>query len=324
MNKFKEIIEILSKTSTIGIFILALFGYFYTVKPKFLLDNMNLEMSNIEKNVNILKNEKINLDNRIQELENEKTNLSKDFEEIKNKKDLEIKELQDSFNLEKNSYKKQILSFNVEINNQKKILDNIIKEKDLLKEKNKEAKWYLFFNYLSTLDLQKSKGSNEEDNKFYYSKEYYYNNNILISLSNKDKFLLIDNAPYEILKDSFLSIKYSKEMIFTESEFYIFKDKILKLLEKNKKASSYSGTNFLSKINDLNNIIKLKIEKIKFLDKENNKSELKILENDIYNLHNEFRKLRFKEIDNINSGIIKVFKKITNIDLMDGLVTISF
>ncbi|RXI37921.1 hypothetical protein CRU99_11580, partial [Malaciobacter mytili] len=109
MEKFKEIIEILSKTSTIGIFILALFGYFYTVKPKFLLDNMKLEMSNIEKDVNSLKKEKNNLENKILELENEKISLSKNFEEIKNKKDLEIKELQDSFNLQKDNYEKEVL-----------------------------------------------------------------------------------------------------------------------------------------------------------------------------------------------------------------------
>lgn len=320
MNKFKEIIEILSKISTIGIFILAIFGYFYTVKPKFLLDNMNLEMLNIEKNVNTLKNEKINLDNKIQELENEKINLSKGFEEVKNKKDLEIKELQDSFNLQKNDYEKQILSFDDEINNQKKILDDIIREKDFLREKMNEARWSLFLNYLSNLELKKPYNINE-NNKF-FSNGKFYHDNAIITL-DKYKFLLNENAPYEILKDSFLSINYSKEMTFTESEFYIYKNRILKLLEENKKYFSYSGTILLTESNNYNEIIKEKLEKIKSLNEENDKFELESLEKDIYNLHDKFEDLRVKKINQLNKEINKVFKKITNLDLEDSKYQIS-
>lgn len=277
---------------------------------------MRLEMSNIEKYVDSLKKEKNNLENKILELENEKSSLIKNFEDIKNKKDFEIKELLESFNLQKNSYENQILLFNDKINNQKKIFDNITKENDFLREKMNESRWSLFFNYLSNLKLKKPY-SVEEDNKFYLS-ENFYHNNVVISLNNKDKFLLNENAPYEILNDSFLSINYSKDMIFTESEFYTFKDKILNLLEKNKKEFSYDGTDLLNKKNDLNEIIKLKIEKIKSLNKENDKSELKALENDLYNLHNEFKNLRVEKINQLNNEINKVFKKITNMDLKDS------
>ncbi|RXI35548.1 hypothetical protein CRU99_13835, partial [Malaciobacter mytili] len=159
--------------------------------------------------------------------------------------------------------------------------------------------------------------SSNEDNKFFISDKYYHNN-IIITLDNKDKFLLNKTAPYDILKDYFLSINYSKEMIFTESEFYNYKDKVLNLLEKNKSNFSYNGANLLIEANRLNEIIKEKSEKIKSLNKENNQSELKALEKDIYNLHSKFEDLRVEKISQINREINKVFKKITNLDLKDA------
>ncbi|WP_419769736.1 MAG: hypothetical protein ACNI3C_10425 [Candidatus Marinarcus sp.] len=320
MEKFKNIIEILSKVSTIGIFILALFGYIYTVKPKFLLDNMKLEMADIEKDVNFLKKEKVFLEDKILGLEKEKIKLNKNFEEIKSKKDLEIKGLLESFNFQKNNYEKQVLLFNNKIEKQKKILNNFTEENSFLRKKMDETRWFLFINFLSNIKLKEPYVS-KEDNYFYLS-EHFYHNNAIIELNNKDKFLLNKSAPYEILKDSFLSIEYSNDMIFRESEFYNFKNKILKLLEKNKSEFSYNGIELFEKTKNLNALIKLKLEKIQSLDKEHNEYELKKLENDIYNLHEKFRDFKVEKINQLNMDINKVFKKMTNINLKSSGYTL--
>ena len=61
-DKIMKYLELVTKITTIGLFFLALFGYIYTVKPKFFLDNLKIKME-------ILENKNIKLINSIKEKE---------------------------------------------------------------------------------------------------------------------------------------------------------------------------------------------------------------------------------------------------------------
>lgn len=318
MEKFKEWVEIVSKLSTIGIFILAIFGYFYTVKPKFLLDNMKIEMIEIEKNVNSLSNDKSTLENKISLLEDDKKKIVEDFEKIKAMKDIELKQLSKDINLQKEKYSKQLLILKKEIKKQKNISNNISKENNFLRKINNESRWTLFKNYLSNINL-KAPYKNKADNRFYLSERIeYYNNHPIITLENNDKFLSRKNAPFDILLDGFLSIRYSKNMIFTESEFYYLKNKAIKLLKKNQSIFIYNNSVLSEKQNNLNKLIKNKLDKIKSLDKLKDKYEIILIKKDIHQLHNEFRNTRIKVINLLNKSINNGFKGIMNLDLKNS------
>lgn len=318
MEKFKEWVEIVSKLSTIGIFILAIFGYFYTVKPKFLLDNMKIEMIEIQKKVNSLIKNKNTLENKISVLENDKKKIVEDFKKIKTMKNIELEQLTKNINLQKEEYSKQLLLLKKEIKKQKNIATNISEENNFLRKMNNESRWMLFKNYLSNINL-KSPYENKDDSRFYLSERIaYYNKHPIIRLRNNDKFLLKEDAPFDILLDGFLSIKYSKNVIFRESEFYYLKEKAIKLLKKNKNIFTYNNSILSEKQNNLNQLIENKLKKIKFLDKLKNKYEISLIKKDIYQLHNEFRNTRVKAINQLNESIKNGFKGIINLDLKNS------
>lgn len=275
MGKFKEIIEILSKVSTIGIFMLALFGYFYTVKPKFELDNLKLSMVNVKKEKEKIESQVKAFIEDFDKLKSEKDSLTKSLSFLS----LEKKDLILNLNILNDNYKKDVN----ELNNKLNSYDNTILKKEnyisLLDEKIKNSNLNLFmiylFNGIDTINRENNKYTtftfsfNETDNSSKKDKKYE-----LLKITNDDKFLLDKYAPYNELVNKINNFEYLNNMIFSKNEFNIIKELVLKTLYKNKNNLTYNNR----VINDF--ILNLNKERKKTINLLNNlESDLVLLNN---------------------------------------------
>lgn len=202
----KRCVDIGSKLAAIGIFFLALFGYFYTVKPKFFLDHLKVKTSTLE-----IKNNALNESIKIKEQK---------ITQLQTEKELKLAELQ-----------KKVHKLENDINNKQANIVKLNNEKNKNINENKYVLWRIFLN---KTHIQTSVSS---DLKVIEKSENEY----IIKHTEQDKKILKENAPYLILKKHFSNLQYSsKYALINENIFNEFNAFIIDSIEKQKSKLIYN------------------------------------------------------------------------------------
>jgi len=272
----RRIVDVGSKMAAMGIFILALFGYFYTVKPKFFLDNLKIKTS-------ILEDKNVKLNEDIREKEKRILNIEKEKEKtllsIKN----EIKLKQEEITLLKEDKVKILLNLEEKINIYKNILakqeidiDNLSIQNDKNINKKKYILWEIFLKkiYIRTVSNAKA----------YTKKSEYF-----IKDTEQDKKILRSDAPYKVVKKYFMDLKYSsKYKLIDKNLFDEFRNMIIDDIDSNKVNLKYTVPK--SRLQKLQKEYNSKIAKFKFMLKSNDYEKQDIARNKIHKLYQAYDK----------------------------------
>lgn len=270
MGKFKEIIEILSKVSTVGIFILALFGYFYTVKPKFELDNLKLSMESVKK-------EKNDLEFQIKEFKNDISGLKTEKDDLVN--------LLVTLNSEKDNLLLSLNKLNENYKNDVTLLENkiktydtsILKKESYINELNNKVNEYnlnLFVFYL--FNGVDTFNENENDyTKFVFSfipksLDEFNEKPKLLNILDNHKFFLNNNAPYIVFMKKINNYNYEKNMIFSNKQFFDMKKDFINKVNLHKDVLNYDSDYFNNYLLDLNNKRQVHLDSLNSLEKSLN------------------------------------------------------
>ena len=213
----KNSIEIASKLSTIGIFILATFGYFYTVKPKYELDNLKIHSSQLDKRNIVLKKE-IH-ENKIKIIKAKKE--AKISIELLNSKIKELTNIEVKKTRLANKLNKKITS------NKKKIL-LIKKEKAKALNQYNTILWNLYINDIKNIGYGNSRfeyATKTNDEPGYISIALNEDTNI-IKLNVIDLKILDKNIAFKVIKkrlplisNEFIPKKYLKKFTLFSKNF---------------------------------------------------------------------------------------------------------
>ncbi len=321
MEKLKNILEIISKLSTFGIFIIAFIGYFYTVRPKYELDNLKLSMEEIKKEKLNLEKQIFTYNEQLLSIKNEKETLSNSIVDLKN---------------EKNSLKLSLEQFVQNYENDKLVMNNkMIEYNNLIEKKEKYIKKFnlnLFVTYLFNGVDTFNESENDYIKVAFSDIGERLNNNDepkLLVVSEKDNFLLDKYAPYNELIKKFNDFNYVKGMMFSENEFNEMKKFFLNNTIKHKKNLVFNNEDskkFIVKLNEdrqelLNerNLLKKKINELKtkklspmdYFNEENKIAkeiysvDMKIIRNS--STYYSFKNEKYQEIRNIIKTFVNKF-----------------
>lgn len=210
----KEFIEIISKLSIVGLFILATFGYFYTVKPKYELDNLKIHSSELDKKNIALK----------KEINENKIIIKKTQKEAKKSITLLNKKIKKLSIIEM-----KINQLNKEINLSEKNILLITKEKEKSLNEYKKILWNLYINTVNNIGYGNSRFEyvtkfNDETGQFNIVLDDEESN--IIKLNIVDLKILNKNIAFNVfqkrlptLSNKFIPKNYLNEFILFSKVF---------------------------------------------------------------------------------------------------------
>lgn len=320
----KNSIEIASKLSTIGLFVLATFGYFYTVKPKYELDNLKIYSSKLDKRNIALK----------KEISENKIKIIRTKQEAKISIELLNKKIKYLNNI-KVKKTKLVNKLNKEITLGEKKNLLIKQEKEKALNQYKIILWNLYINTIKNIGYGNNRfeyGAKINDKTGQFTIILNENSN-LIELNVIDLKILDKDIAYKVIKKSlplitnkFIPKKYLKTFtLFSENFINNHKDYLI-----NKKINKQYYINLMNTYN--NNILKIERQFQENKDKYNNnlekiKDEFKKIKNptqlevvrynnkkvDLFNNYNKKiwkrKQKKYKKIDQIKDKFNKELEK---------------
>jgi hypothetical protein len=279
----KNSIEIASKLSTIGIFILATFGYFYTVKPKYELDNLKIHSSQLDKRNIVLK----------KEIHKNKIKIIKAKKEAKMSIELLNSTIKELTNIE---VKKTKLAnkLNKKIISSKKKISLIKKEKEKALNQYNTILWNLYINDIKNIGYGKDRWDdvtkiNDETGELTVNINEDIN---IIKLNVIDLKILDKNIAFKVIK---------KRLPFISNEF---------IPKKYLKKFTLFSKNFID--NHQNDLINKKLDKQYYINLMN------AYNSDILKIEIEFQKIENTHNNNLKK-IKDEFNKIKNPTQLEGV-----
>ena len=321
-TKATAILDPFTKIATIGIFIIATFGYFYTVKPRFELHHLKIEKQKLESDFSELKANKNKVNNELTLL-NRQTIEQKELinKSLVNKKETEhkIKNLLEELNqkelsvsLVKQEQKK--LEINLEnLKNRTSLLKQNIKklsdDKNTLLYDKTSILWHNFMKQASMLPMGSiCMGCDSPFESLNYK---------------ENQIFLKKDAPYLILKKHIDELSIKSFSLMDKSTLTEFKSFVLKNIEKEKNTLVHIHDSYKRKIEyeaiqkaratKIKNEIKHIKDPIKKFEKEF-ELEAKYLNADLKN-SDKFTDEMFRLSEKINTVIRSFLKKVNTMYL---------